>query len=90
MANAAQVVAAVREESAQGRRREAAAGGVLAEGRGDRRQSHPNQVSAWPGLGSSCCLCANSTILCVYVVRIELLDLYPLLFYGTHDIPPEA
>jgi hypothetical protein len=39
------VVAALREEPAQGRRREAPAGGVLAEGRGHRRQAHPNQVS---------------------------------------------
>ena len=39
------VVAAVREEPAQRRRREAPAGGVLAEGRGHRRQGHPNKVS---------------------------------------------
>ena len=39
------VVAAVREEPAQGRRREAPSGGVLAEGRGHRRQGHPNKVS---------------------------------------------
>jgi hypothetical protein len=39
------VVAAVREKPAQGRRREAAAGCVLAEGRGHRRQGHPNKVS---------------------------------------------
>jgi hypothetical protein len=39
------VVAALREEPAQGRRREAPAGGVLAEGRGHRRQAHPSQVS---------------------------------------------
>jgi hypothetical protein len=39
------VVAALREEPAQGRRLEAPAGGVLLEGRGHRRQAHPNQVS---------------------------------------------
>ena len=55
----AHVVAAVREEPAQGRRREAPAGGFLAEGRGHRRQGHPNKVSK-PS-DNFCCVLIYST-----------------------------